>query len=173
MFSSIFGSAQKPVNNPIDMELSLLVNRKMQYEKWLDMFQRSSNASFLSKRDSVYKLYIAMIKTVKSNPKVYLVHINKAIKAGKVEYDGAERIMYNYVHDPYLLEDLSLYALTRLDAYRIIKRSLFEKNESQLPERTDVYIQRGGKVREGFRIPILPPQDKKDTIKLKVDKGSR
>ncbi|RWU06299.1 hypothetical protein [Pedobacter chitinilyticus] len=163
LLSGLFGFGQKPANNPIDMELSLLVNRKMQYEKWLDMAQRSRSTLYTTKKDSVYQLYMGMIKTVKSCPKVYLTHINKAIKAGKVEYDGPERIEYNYFNPGPLPFDSDLYFLSRLEAYKVIKRSLFEKNESQLPERTELYIKKGGKGR-GFPIPILPPRDKKDTI---------
>lgn len=170
LLSGLFGFAQKPANNPIDIQLSLLISRKAQYEKWRDKAKITSyvnNADkYAYKRDSVYQLYMEMIKKVKSSPKVYLVHINKAIKAGKVDYDGAYRIIYNYFNESLSYLDRDLYFVPRLEAYKVIKRSLFEKNERQLPERTDLYIQRGGKDRIRFSVP---PIDAKDTLKSRGD----
>ncbi len=169
LLSGLFGFAQKPANNPIDDQLWLLVDRKAQYERWREFAKEPSDVSYAKKRDSVYKLYIGMIKAVKNTPEVYLVHINKAIKAGKVEYDGAQRILYNYFNQSLSSNDWDLYFLPRLEAYKVIKRSLFEKNESQLPERTDLYMKKGGKGRVGFTVP---PIDIKDTVKLTGDKGN-
>ncbi len=174
LLSGLFGIAQKPANNPIDDQLWLLVDRKAQYERWRDKAKMTShidNANkYAYKRDSVYRLYMDMVKSVKTSPQVYLVHINKAIKAGKVEYDGAYRILYNYFNESLSYLDRDLYFVPRLEAYKMIKRSLFEKKENQLPERTDLYIQRGGKDRIRFSVP---PIDAKDTVKLKGDKGNR
>lgn len=159
--------AQKLNNNPIDDKLWSLVSLKSQYEKWRDMAKESSDTSFSNKRDITYKRYIQMIKTVKNAPEVYLEHINKAIKAGRVEYDGPKRILYNYYNQSLSYLDNDLYFVTRLEAYRVIKRSLFEKNESQLPERTDLYLKKGGKGRIRFTVP---PVNIKDTAKFKGDR---
>ncbi len=167
---SLTGFSQKQANNPLDDQLWLLVDRKAQYERWREFAKESSDVSYAKKRDSVYKLYMGMIKTIKNSPNIYLVHINKAIDAGKVEYNGPKGILYNYFNESLSYLDRDLYFLPRLEAYKVIKRSLFEKNENQLPERTDLYIQRGGKDRIRFSVP---PIDAKDTIKLKGDKRNR
>ncbi|RWU06300.1 hypothetical protein [Pedobacter chitinilyticus] len=170
LLSSLSGFAQKPANNPIDIELSLLISRKAQYERWRDFAKEISDASYANKyaykRDSVCQLYMDMIRTIKKSREVYLVHINKAIKAGKVDYDGAKGILYNYFNQSLSSNDWDLYFLPRLEAYKIIKRSLFEKNERQLPERTDLYTKKGGKGRVGFTVP---PIDAKDTLKSRGD----
>ncbi len=166
--------SQRQVNNPVDDKLSLLVSLKSEYEEYRDRTEMTSHVNsankYAYKRDSVYRLYMGMIKAVKKSPEVYLVHINKTIKTGKVEYDGAQRILYNYFNQSLSYLDWDLYFVPRLEAYKMIKRSLFEKKENQLPERTDLYIQRGGKDRIRFSVP---PIDAKDTVKLKGDKGNR
>ena len=140
-------------NTIVDKELSLLINLKCKYEKYREIAKQNPMKKYEDKRDSLRLRYLEMIKHVKALPKVYLTHIDKAIADGKVNYLGTKSIIYNYVDVTTSNVDVGLYALSRLDAYKVIKKSLFQNNDSELPERTELYLRQGGKNRSKFILP--------------------
>ncbi|SDD83246.1 hypothetical protein [Pedobacter soli] len=130
LFSSTFVIAQ----DTIDRDLINLVKLKL----WCELYGifpnrkkiESNNGS--TKGDSLYYEYSSLIKKVKKSPKVYLHYINQALKQNtdslrkqSVFYKNpTPTILYNY--DPY--------SIKIIDLYRIIKLSLFERNDDFLPE---------------------------------------
>lgn len=83
-------------------------------------------------RDSLYDAYASLISKVKKSPKVYLSHINKALKENtdslrqkSVFYSNPTRtILYNYDSQ----------SIKIIDLYRVVKCSLLERNDHFLPE---------------------------------------
>lgn len=132
---------EKGKNLSVDAEINWLMIYKREYEKYSQEAQ--TNSAKIIKRDSVYKLYTDQIQTIYNAPKIYLTHIERAIKNNKVEYDGSHRILYDYVNFslPYTPE---FHFIDRLELYKIIKTYIFDRKGALLPQRTEAYIKAGG-----------------------------
>lgn len=136
---------QKGKTINIDAEFNLLLHYKREYEKYSEAINKTTifQDRYTTKRDSMYSLYTDQIENIRKSPEKYLTHIIRSIKNNKVEYDGAPRVLYNYVNLvlPY---DADIHTVDRLELYRIIKKYIFEQNDKLLPQRTEAYIKAGG-----------------------------
>lgn len=139
--SSAIYAQQKRESIGVDAEFNRLLHYKRQYEEYQSISK--INPSYTIKRDSVYELYVNQIKSIRNAPEIYLSYINKAIENKKVEYDGPERVLYNYVNTA-LPFNPDLHFINRLELYKIIKEYIYEKSGALLPEKTEAYLKAGG-----------------------------
>lgn len=149
VLSSTVQGQEKRKNLSVDAEFNWLLHYKRQYEEYRGVAKKRD--SYIIKRDSVYKLYVNQIESIRRAPEVYLSHIDRAIDQKKVVYDGPARVLYSYVNTA-MPFDSDLYYIYRLDLYKIIKKYLFEKRDSLLPEKTEAYIKAGGDNSGGYKL---------------------
>ncbi|WP_144062790.1 hypothetical protein [Sphingobacterium paucimobilis] len=152
LYSAIHGQ-QKGTNLSVDQEIDWLLYYKREYEKY-SAFANVKNdftKKNINKKDSIYKLYTGQIEYIRKSPDRYLTLINSSIQKNKVEYDGPPNIVYDYVNFalPY---DSDLHSITRLELYQVIKKYLFDQDDTILPHRTEAYIKAGGK--ENLPMPL-------------------
>ena len=85
-----------------------------------------------SEGDSICYRYMALINKIKKSQKIYLNYINKALKNKSVSLTKEANLYKN----PGLAVqmDYDQYYIKTIDLYRVIKYSLFERNEDVLPE---------------------------------------
>ncbi|MBD1434721.1 hypothetical protein H8B06_17985 [Sphingobacterium sp. DN00404] len=132
----------------MDAEFNWLLHYKRSYEEYKGKAEKYKH--YENKRDSMYTLYRDQIEIIRNAPDKYLSHINGAIAQNKVEYDGPPRIRYSY-SAPSMPFDLTLHSIDRLDLYKIIKKHIFERRDTLLPEKTEAYIEAGGD-RPGYKV---------------------
>ncbi|WAC39033.1 hypothetical protein [Pedobacter sp. SL55] len=83
-------------------------------------------------RDSLYHEYVSLIAKVKKSPKIYLSYINKVLKEN-TDSLRKKSILYNNP-TPTILYNYDPHSIKVIDLYRVIKFSLFERNDDFLPE---------------------------------------
>ena len=82
--------------------------------------------------DSICYQYMALINKVKKSQKIYLNYINEALKNKSVSLTKEANL---YKNPGYAVQiDYDQYFIKTIDLYRVIKYSLFERNEDVLPE---------------------------------------
>jgi|GEM_PF-1215273 len=137
---SFKGAISQP-KDTLEIELSQLVYKKVEYEKF-ETFAKRNASRFSAKRDSAYAVYLAQIKKIKQNPAQYLKYINERTQQPETK---KERTFYSYFNTA-LPFDPNEYSISKYDLYRVIKRSLLEENAAELPETLDdisIPIKRG------------------------------
>ncbi len=83
-------------------------------------------------RDSVYYEYKSLIAKVKKSRKVYLPYINKVLKQNTDSLRKESVFYKNTIVTPLFV--YPTYTVKVIDLYRVIKYSLFERNDDFLPE---------------------------------------
>lgn len=83
-------------------------------------------------RDSIYHEYALLIHKVKKSPSTYLSYIDKILR-DNTDSLRKETVLYN---NPTItvLYNYSPYFIKTIDLYRVVKYSLFERNDSFLPD---------------------------------------
>ena len=84
--------------------------------------------------DSICYQYLTHIHKLKKSQKIYLAYINKALKNKSVLLTKETNL---YKKPPILTYqmDPNQYFIKTIDLYRVLKYSLFERNDKKLPER--------------------------------------
>lgn len=114
-------NAQKPSDSQIYLDLEHLACLKVNCEKYRNN---------ISKKDSILILYEKQIDKIKKLPDVYLRYINRSLRNDKVELTK-KRLQYNYpLKDA---NNLDMYFIKYIDFYRVIRYSVFKKNDDYLP----------------------------------------
>jgi len=128
-FISIVAIAQ----DTIALDLRRLAKLKL----WSELYGIYPNRrKFISdgsvKRDSFYNEYTSLIVKLKKSPEVYLSYINKALKKNT---DSLRKQSVTY-RSPGItsLTVYNTYNVKIIDLYRVVKYSLFERNDDFLPE---------------------------------------
>lgn len=126
VFSQMYKS-----KNPLEIELYRLVTYKYNYEENVAGVKAKAEG-YIVKRDSTLKIYSEQIAKIKSQRDSYLPHIDSVIK----ENDTKARVgfTYMYFNTSKSWLDPQRYTVSRLDAYKIFRYSLFEKDQDMLPE---------------------------------------
>ncbi|GAA4802672.1 hypothetical protein GCM10023231_34510 [Olivibacter ginsenosidimutans] len=104
----------------------------MEYEKF-ETFAKRNAFRYSTKRNSAYTVYLAQVKKIKENPVQYLKYMNDKIQLPETK---KEQMFYDYFNT-ILPFDRNQYAISKYDPYRVIKRSLFEENATELPKTLD------------------------------------
>ncbi|TKC10822.1 hypothetical protein FA048_11675 [Pedobacter polaris] len=113
--------AQKISDNQISLDFQKLANLKVDFEKY-----RNNTI----KKDSVLILYKDHINKIKKSPEIYLYYIKNSLKTDELKLTK-ERLQYKYPLTD--VNDLSQYLIKWIDFFRVIKYSLFKKNDDLLP----------------------------------------
>lgn len=116
----------------IAKEISTLASLKYTYEKNKD-FAKYRPSKFAAKKEEAYAAYKKQIKIIKNNPEV-LRYIERVIDNPELGKRIASPYYYfNSIH-PF---NPAYYYLSKLDYFRVIKYSLFDKDQDMLPEDLD------------------------------------
>lgn len=135
------GILEKPTQ--LENDFNVLLSYKRNYEQFEVYTKKSKQTNkWITKRDSVYKLYTQKAESIRQDPK-YLAHINNAIASGKSGYIGPKSILYDYVNTA-LPFDPSMHFIDRLELYKLIKAYIIEKG-TLLPKHTNMYKEDGDK----------------------------
>ncbi len=137
-FSISDGQERVPKN--ISAEFDQLLHYKREFEKYA--IKSDKNKVHMTTRDSLYVLYLTKVESIKISPDVYLTYIEKALKRGSNDRMLTYSIPYDY-YDPSLPFNPNLHLMRRLDFFRIIKESLFDRGEVALPQRTPAFQKAG------------------------------
>ena len=114
-------NAQQLSNNQIYLDFERLAYLKVDYEKY-----RNNTA----KKDSILVLYQKQIDKIKKSPDVYLRYINRSLRNDKLELTK-KRLQYNYPLTD--ANNLNMYFIKYIDFYRVIRYSIFKRNDDFLP----------------------------------------
>lgn len=123
--ASIWAKAQENKEHQIYLELEKLAKLKYDSEK----YERND-----VKRDTTLALYKTHLNKIKKSPEVYLKYINDALKSNKAQI-SEEKISYKYMPTTgggYF--NPRWYRIKRSDFYRVIRFSLFKRNDDVLPK---------------------------------------
>ena len=105
---------------------------------WSDLYvghptiNKFNNDKKNSIRDSIYFEYTSLIFKVKNSPNLYLTYINKVLKENPDSL-RKETVFYNNP-TPTILYNYNAYSIKVIDLYRVIKYSLFDRDDAFLPE---------------------------------------
>ncbi|WP_316804103.1 hypothetical protein [Pedobacter nototheniae] len=126
LFLSITGHvhSQEINGNSIDLEFQKLTDLKWDYERY------KNNAP---KRDTILTLYKSQVNKIKKSPEIYLKYIRRALKNDKAR-QGKETVYYKYVPGTGEYINKSWHRIKKIDLYRVIRYSLFKKDDEILPE---------------------------------------
>ena len=116
--------AQLCNDHHIYAKFQYLLDLKWDYEKYKNNYH---------KRDSVIGLYKNQTMIIKSAREIYLKHINSALRKNKTTL-ARETVYYKYVPGTGEYFDKNWYKIKKIDLYRVIKYSLFKRNDEILPE---------------------------------------
>jgi len=119
-------NAQKHNDSQIYMDIWKILLLKINYEK----LKKNKN---IDQQDSVLSLYRDNVVNLKKSPNVYLSFIENELRNNKDQLKK-EFIPYKYGHNLHFTYDTGGYYIKKIDLYRVIKYSLFEKSDSLLPE---------------------------------------
>lgn len=114
-------NAQQFTDDQIYLDFQNLAYLKVDYEKY-----RNNT----TKKDSIFVLYKKQIDKIKKSPDVYLRYINRSLRDDKIKLTK-ERLQYNYPLTD--ANNLNLYIIKYIDFYRVIRYSLFKRNDDFLP----------------------------------------
>ena len=132
------GQEKETVN--IQHDLEILPSYKFIYEKYRDL--ASKHTKYEASRDSAYTVYLNQIAKIKHSPEVYLSFINQALADGTADVVKPSLKPYDYF-DP-VTSNPRFHMVLRSELYQIIKESLFERGDKQLPEKSPAYINANG-----------------------------
>ena len=124
----------------IERDLKILPTYKYMYEKYRDLASR--HTKYEASRDSAYTVYLNQIAKIKRAPEVYLSFINQVLADGTADAVKPSSSPYDYF-DP-VTSNPRFHMVRRSELYQIIKESLLERGDKQLPEKTPAYINANG-----------------------------
>ncbi|WP_147273597.1 hypothetical protein [Pedobacter chinensis] len=119
-----YANAQQIDYQHIDLEFQKLIDLKWDYERYKNNIQ---------KRDSVFALYKNQSNKIKKAPEIYLSYIKLALKKDRV-MPAKETVYYKYVSGTGEYINKSWHKIKKVDLYRVVRYSLFKRDDEILPE---------------------------------------
>ncbi|QPH38530.1 hypothetical protein [Pedobacter endophyticus] len=128
-------SAVALAQDTIGRDLRKLAHLKL----WCELYGIYPNQKIFSNheknkaiRDSLFYQYVSLIAKVKKSPEVYLTYINRVLKENTDSLRKQTTTYNNSIVT--MLNRYNPHSIKIIDLYRVIKYSLFERDDDYLPE---------------------------------------